>query len=355
MVIPNLILSNKTYYRPWRHLLSLVVFASLFHITNNNRTLLYLACYLPSCILSIYVFPYILLPYIQEKKYRSFALGFFTIFCLTLLTNYYTSLVFFNNWGSDPFTPNMIVGLAFYNQINALSVGVIALSIKATKNWYLLYLENQKLEKEKVTNDLKLEKTNLYPEFILPALGTIQLKIKASATEAPVLLMQLSDILSYLLYDSQEDFIQLEREMIMVRNAMAFEKMKRDNQTFLYLFIAGNTENKYITPLTLFRLMQNSLQMISHEEKGLKEARFKISIENEFLFFELLGIYSNKLSKVDSRKDTSANMREQLTGLCRDAQQIEVVEDEDIYSLSLRLQLTKLTTFENILNPYENK
>jgi two-component system LytT family sensor kinase len=354
MTTRQLILSNNTSYRLLRHVLALWLYAFLFHISNNNRTLLYLACYLPACILSAYVFSYLLLPFLKLKKYIGFAVGFAVIFIITLLINYYTSLVFFANWGGNPFAPNMVLGLAFFNQTNALCIGGIAMGMKATKNWYILQKENQIRERQKAINELKLEKANLYPEFILQTLNNIHTKIEVGAVESPSLIMKMSDILGYMLYESQNDFIALERELNMVKDFVDLRKMNWP-VTFIRLSITGHQENKYIVPLTMFRLLQNLFQTIDHQAKALEEVLIKINIKNESLFFRLTGIYSDEPSDLENWKRTVTAMRCQLEGIYHEVVDLEVEEDEYVYSISLKVVLAITPSVEAIVNQREHK
>jgi sensor histidine kinase YesM len=338
MTLNALILSDKTRERVIRHLLFLCAYSWLFHFQNDNRTLLYAACFLPACILAAYSFVYILLPFLKKKKYSRFVFGLLIIYLTTMLLAYAGSTVFFI-WWDGPVTGVMIFGVALHNQIIAMCVGVVALGIKTTKNLYVRQKENLALQKQKVRNELRLEKANLYPEFILQALNSLQLKIMSGAAESPTLLLKLSDTLSYILYESQDDLIALDKELMMVKNIIEFKKISYASHCAIRFSVVGDLDNKCITPLTLFRLIENLFQMIGNEE-GPIEADIKISIEDEFLFFKLICVYSLEKDGVDDWENLVIKVQTTINRVHQGACELKVAEDERAYSIFLTLGLS---------------
>lgn len=339
MTINDLIFSNRNRERLSRHMLFLVGYSMVFHFQNDNRTFLYGACFLPPCILAVYGFIYFLLPILKKKKYGRFALGMLVLYLATLVLGVFGSYLFFTDW-DGPVSNKMIVGLAIHNHVIAMFMGVVALGIKATKNWYNRHRENLELEKQKVRRELSLERANLYPEFILQALTSLQMKIANGANESPAFLLKLSDMMSYILYDSQDDQIALDKELSMVRNIVDFKKMNGAAISVTHLSVNGDCGNKYITPLTMFRLTQNLLQIMTNDEKVLTEVNIKIDIEDDSLFFRLIGTYSFEQDMVDYWQTLLTKIRNQLKGIYLDAYELKVAEDEHAFSLLLRQGIT---------------
>lgn len=346
MTLQELLLSTKAKYRMVRHLLCWVFYGILFHFQNDNRTITYDVGFMLPCIFSAYAFSYFLYPFLQRKVYGWFVFWLFIIYITTLVIDVASSYVFFTTAWEGPYPTKLIFGLALHNQTIAIGVGGMALGIKATKSWYVRQLENQALEKQKARNELKLEKANLYPEFILQSLNSLQLKIQSGAVESPVLLLKLSDTLSYILYDSQNDLIELEKELAMVQHIIAFKKLY-SNERFAILFsMMGDLQNKSIAPLTLFKLIQNLFQLIETNEQGLSEVRIKIQVENDLLSFQLTAIYSSDPSDVLNWRLVTAKVRAQLNTLYHSACEFRVSEEECMYSISIGLGLTRARSIQ---------
>lgn len=284
--------------------------------------------------------------------------GFIITYLITYLVALGGSFLFFSFGWDGAVTSRLLYRVPWHNQTIAICLGFITMCIKATKNWYLSEQENRALEKQKVKNELKLEKANLYPEFILQALQSLQEKIKSGYSESPTFLLKLSDTLSYILYDSQDDAIELEKELTMIQNVIAFKKLKSDKKFAISLTVRGTPQNKSITPLTLFRLIQNLFQLIEYNEEGLSEVSINIQIENDSLFFKLAALYSCDPDDLENWQEAVAKTRAQLNGLYHSACEFKVAEDECMYTFSLGLGLSPVSNLQEKFNQpdsHENK
>lgn len=347
MTIESIVLSNKLPDRLTRHLLFWVGYLVLFQFQNDNRTLLYVACYMPACIICVYGFGHILITLPKKKKYIEFALGAMVIFTITLIINYYTSKIFFANWGGDEFRQSMVFGLAVHNQVIAISLGGITMGIKATKNWYFKQRKNAALERTKYLNQIKLEKASLYPEIILQALRSLQVEIEKSSDESPALLVKLSDLLSYLLYDSQDERIELKREISMVKALIGFKKLQLDEKHALSFSELGNDENKFIVPLTLFKYFQDLMNITENNGKGLLESNVRIEIENESVYFEMTAIYLCGPEDLLHWRSIIANTESQLEKVNYGASELKVDNEECMLSIGARFYVNRSRHFSS--------
>jgi len=352
MRLDELILSSKISYRIGRHLLFWLVCVWLFHIQNDERTLLYDGSSLPAFIFSVYAFLYYLSPFLKQKKFIRFGFGFLIICIITLLLSYLGSYLCFTIWSKGDI-PDKKMGFLFemgrWNQAMAIWMGVVAMGIKATKDSYTEQMETMALAKQKARNELQLEKANLYPEFILQALDNLQLKIKKGAPESPGLVMNLSDSLSYILYDSQNELVELDKELVMVNNIMAFKKMNWAERFTTQLTIIGNPKNKFIPPLALFKLIENLFEIITNEPESSGKVQISIKIENDSLTFTLTNIFESGQDKWESRL---ATFREQINKRHNESYEFIIAGQESRYSISFKLPLTVfLYPGENRMSP----
>lgn len=245
---------------------------------------IYTICFLAVFAIPVYSFIYVLLPRFlqQRKRIAGFVLGFIAVYLLTLWASFYASSFFFSFW-DGPVLFKMKFGLALHNQTLAMSIAGAALGIKATKSWYTRQKENLHLVQQRAKSQALFAKANLYPEFILEALNILHLKITSGSRESPELLLKLSDTLSYILYESQQDLVALEQELKMVNNMVNFRNLQSPGSIKIDYSNTGSLENKFIAPLTLFEITQNLLQSISIDAHSLKRIHLCIKIENHSL------------------------------------------------------------------------
>ncbi len=186
------------------------------------------------------------------------------------------------------FRPHAIVMLTLLHTLMIdMGLSFLASGIKIAKILYLQQVENTRLAKERSENETRIAKGRIHPAFLLQSLASVYSKVSKMEPDAPQQILQLSDLLSYILYDSNENLVLLKKELEMTRSMIDMEKIKYENQFELLLQTSGDIENKSIRPLTLFSQIQQILQ-ISPVQKGASNiATIIIAIEDDFISIRL--------------------------------------------------------------------
>lgn len=217
------IFSPGKKHRRQRHLAFWSVYASYFYMQSISPNCIReldakdvfsyafvsLYCFLPACIISVYVSLTVFYSHIHRKKKYVFALlGYFVLYAILIFINYFFSLLFFQqschcNVAQVPFMRKFALG--YINGQNAIIAGVLALGIRLTRNWYVQVKENLLLAQKTARTALDLEKMKLHPDFLLGSLDNIVHRIKTGSPDAPDKIVDLSDKLSRWLYEEEEN------------------------------------------------------------------------------------------------------------------------------------------------------
>ena len=112
-------------------------------------------------------------------------------------------------------------------------------------------------------------KNNFHPHFLSDALQNISELIRNNSSSSPSVILKLSDLLSYILYESEEELIELDRELLMVKDYLDIEKTFYGNRIVINMKEEGDTKGIRITPLILLSLVQNCCEqfLISLQQK----------------------------------------------------------------------------------------
>ncbi len=303
----DFIFSYKFSHRIKRHLVFWIAFGFTFTIQSLGdplggffnkdlvlRALQSALCFLPFCIISVYVLSYVLFPvFLQKKKYAAFISGFILLVALGLWFNYYATILFFQLNSIPAFTraQNLMVDANFV--WSAIVAGGLALGIKLAKNYYQQQNENLLLAKQKALTELKLLKARIHPDFLFATLDDIYKKIRAGSQKSPLMILKLSEILSYLLYESDEELVPLERELVATNDFISLSKLTiADKQ--ISLKIIGNAKDKFIAPLLLLTTFQNSFSVLFADGNEKFKTGIIISIEDALLMLSLALEYGDK-------------------------------------------------------------
>ena len=114
--------------------------------------------------------------------------------------------------------------------LSAPKVIAAASAIKLLKRWFLKQKEKERVEKEKLMADLQLLKAQVRPGFLFNSLDSIHVYSLNNTSKAAALLLKLSDLLSYTLYESDHILVPLNKEIKIIRDYMAIEKTRMGNR-----------------------------------------------------------------------------------------------------------------------------
>jgi len=190
--------------------------------------------------------------------------------------------------------PN-IYGNGSNNAFLATAIGCLATGIKFTKEWYMQRRYILELANEKGRAELRGLKTTIHTQFLFQSLTSLEKSIANSAVESPGMVLQLSDLLSYMLYDCNADVVPLTKEIASVQEYILLEKIRTKDWLVIDLKTYGNTIDKAIVPAILLSFLQNCISLLSQKESEEATVFIEIGTEVSKLHF-LLSVHSYKES-----------------------------------------------------------
>ena len=189
--------------------------------------------------------------------------------------------------------------------LSAPKVICAAVAIKLVKRWWLKQKEKERLEKEKLITELQLLKAQIHPEFLFSSLNNICLMTQKKDTgKASMLLLKLADILSYILYESDNKVVPLEKEIKVIKDYLVLEKTRMGNRLELDIAVKGEPGNKMITPLLLFSFVENSFSYIGNKNLETNWLNLEFQIEATELTMKV--IHGKTIDTIDEATNANA-------------------------------------------------
>ncbi len=136
----------------------------------------------------------------------------------------------------------------------------ITMSLKLVKHWYEKERLAKELEKINAETELKYLKSQINPHFLFNSLNSVYALALQKSDLAPELILKLSDILRYILYEGSEKKVSLTQELKYLKSYLELEKVRHGNRMELDIEIVGNTDNKEIAPMLLIPFVENSFK-----------------------------------------------------------------------------------------------
>ncbi len=232
-----------------------------------------------------------------------------------------------------------------YNTIvNGLWVSItflaIAGGIRLSKKWYLRQRENEALAKQKIRKEIQMVKTQLHPRFLFHSLTIVQKYIRQSSPLAPELILQLSDLLSYTLYENDKEWVLLEKELEIIQNYIELEKKSAEGKLTGYIDITGNISGRYISPLILLFVVEKCFECFLIDNHTHTSFALTTSVKDNQLNYQLqCGTFSDTPIEIDAVNVKFLPIQKQLENLYSGKHQLRIETDKEGIIIDLQLQL----------------
>ena len=119
------------------------------------------------------------------------------------------------------------------NAMLYLLVAGLSVAIKMTNSWYKVQSDKTALEKERAEAELKNLKSQLNPHFLFNTLNNIYSLISFSPERAQGAVHELSKLLRYVLYENNQHFVPLEKELDFLHNYIELMRIRLPEQVKL--------------------------------------------------------------------------------------------------------------------------
>jgi LytS/YehU family sensor histidine kinase len=200
-------------------------------------------------------------------------------------------------------------------------------------------IQELELEKSKVEN--RYLRNQLNPHFLFNTMNNLHGLILTDTKLASESVLRFSDFLQYMVYESAEDFIPLEKEIQLVKDYVALERLRADKKKEIEIDIQITDPNYKIAPLLLLPLIENA---IKHGLNVVEQGAFmKVQIKQQQLFLNVC-VTNSKRSNApkDGEGIGLANLKRRLELQYKNAHELHLREDAEVFKMELKLQLHAL-------------
>ena len=215
----------------------------------------------PLHILIVYFNVYYLFPYfILKKKYYKFFIYFILslTFLYLLRTGLNYLLVTENIWPEadgiqDAFTFNHIVAVI----LGEIYVIAFVSTIKLIFDWIYENNRVENLQATQLKTELQFLKAQIQPHFFFNTLNNLYALTLEKSKQAPDVVLKLSQIMEYILYDAKETKVRLIKEINYIQNYIDLEKLRFGDKISVELNMQGDIESQNVPPLLFLPFIEN--------------------------------------------------------------------------------------------------
>lgn len=328
-------------YRKYRPLVHIAVWVIYFVVTllppilsgGAGKTAYYII-HLMVLVGATYLNAFFLIDkYFKKDNYTKYVISVMILMLLCMVSLFFSGNLLPYPVGSFKYYKVSIAGaLAFAMEFSLLAM------YKAAKEWYLRSKRSKELELEKMQAELTLLRSQLDAHFIFNTLNNLYLLVLKKSDKAPEAILTLSDLLSYIIYDSKKSKVSLEKELTFLKGYIELQKLRLPDAQNVYFNVEGNNEGE-IVPLILFNFIENAFKHYkSNIQKGGEYyvVYINVVLADGTLTMTVKNAFSKEIHKEEGIGLYNAKKRLDLT--YHDNYSLNVNTEKGIYSVELVLK-----------------
>ena len=299
---------------------------------------------LPILMAISYFFAYYLLPrYFSTRRYLPLiifsVLGFITAILLMRIILYFFIIPTYYPvyQTSSAFWSFNLAQYTFY----ILSTVAIVVMIKYTGQMRQMEKVKNQLEKQNLSSELALLRSQVNPHFLFNTLNNINALVKKDPERTNQSILKLSDIMRYMLFEAANEKVHLVKEIEYIRSYIGLLSLRLEKADYIRFSVTGEPQQISLPPMLFIPFVENAFK------HGLKDADspgilISLNIGKERLNFEVRNfIKSPSLADTpDSKGIGIVNLKRRLELLYPDKHILLIRSDGKEYFCRLELDLT---------------
>ena len=210
-------------------------------------------------------------------------------------------------------------------------------AIKLVIDWAIEKRKNEKLAKLQLSTELKYLRTQIQPHFFFNTLNNLYSLTLEKSNYAPRLVIKLSEMMQYVLYEVNSSKASLLKEINHINNYIDIERMRFKDKIDSEMDITGNIEDIEVPPLLFLSFIENCFKHGLKENDKIKiNMSFEI-VKTNYLEFKLINNFNPNANQDSNQGIGIANTKRRLNLLFSNDFILETKVIENTYNLFLKI------------------
>ncbi len=263
----------------------------------------------------VYINIYFLFPkFILKRKYINYLISLTLTLCIFYVVR--TELIYYfineNVWPESS-TPQK--AYSFNHIVIVFLIGIydvaLVTTIKLTADWVFEKKRTEQLQKAQFRSELNFLKAQIQPHFFFNTLNNLYALAIEKSDKAPEVILKLSEIMQYVLYEVKEPKISLLKEINYIHSYLELEKLRYGDSTKSHLNINGNIDNVNVPPLLFLPFIENCFKHGAKNNDNI-EVNIKFDKEDKKMTFYVENNFSNSTNVVTKHGIGIENVKRRL-------------------------------------------
>ena len=222
---------------------------------------------------------------------------------------------------------------------------IIPATAKILITWYENKQKAESLKREKLKAELKFLKSQVHPHFLFNTLNNLYSLIEKKDEKAGDVVIRLSGLMRYMLKETPNDFIPLEKELEMLRDYIELERIRFGSEAEISFSVNGDPAGKEIAVLTFLPFVENAFKhgLTFGTEGGW--ITINLLIKEEHLVMNIENSICRETEQGTGFGLTNAEQR--FKRLYGENYKLNINKEDDLFSIRLQIDFNKNQLIES--------
>ena len=284
--------------------------------------------------------------FFNTKRYFYFLLAIVVTTCIASYLQLYIIWICINLGIYAEFTYDQIFSRwKFFSAMGHINwILFVAFIVKVTKETFENAQINSNLLKEKLEAELQFLKSQINPHFFFNTLNNLySLTIKKS-DHAPQVVLMLSDLMSYMIYDTVNQTVKLRKELKFIENYIELEKLRYGDFVKVTVSVPEGLGELNIPPLLFLPFIENAFKHGVAKGESINIIHISFDVKGADLHFMI----TNSMPLVMQSKDDKnsgiglTNVKRRLAILYPNDHHLTIDNDGKSYKVHVSISLKSL-------------
>jgi two-component system, LytTR family, sensor histidine kinase AlgZ len=229
--------------------------------------------------------------------------------------------------------------------IGELYVIAFVTAIKITLDFIKEHKRVTDLEKSNLETELLFLKSQISPHFFFNTLNNIYSLSVEKSNKTPKIILKLSELMRYMLYETQSKRQTLENEILCIQNYLDLERIRHDEKLEVNMYISGDIQDKEISPMLLLTFIENAFKHGANKNVGHVKIDINFKIKEDFLYFSVSNPMPTITKHVDNFNKSSGigieNVKKRLElGYNKNDYYLSIKNKKNIFVIKLKIKVS---------------
>ena len=213
---------------------------------------------------------------------------------------------------------------------------------KIITDWVRHLRERKDLQTQTMQSELRFLKSQINPHFLFNTLNNLYALTLKKSDKAPEIVIKLSEMMRYMLYECNERRVPLGKEVNYIRNYLDLERLRQGKNMEITFEVAGEVLDQQIAPLMFIPFLENSFKHGLNNQISSGFVNIRLDIENHNIHFQIENSKSESLPLQTHKRSGGiglVNIKRRLNIIYPNQHQLIIHDNPKTYGVELEIEL----------------